>query len=578
MSTQVVLRRLFALTQSKRRQLKQAFFFIIIATAADVCGPILIKHFIDHYIQPNHFPIQELAWLAAGYLALNIIAASASFSQSIRFHQVALSAIEALRNQAFAALLRHPLRYFDQHPTGQITSRLTNDTEAIKDLYVNMLGTVVANSTRITGIVIAMAILDWRLMLPCVLMVPVVVTIMWLYHRYSAPRVQAVRRFLGDINARLSESIQGMRVIQLFNQARHFQTQFEQVSNQHYRARVSNLKLDALLLRPLIDMLQTFTLAAIVVYFGSRSLSTGASVGIVYVFINYLGRFVEPMIEIMQRLNILQQALVAGERVFNLIDASEPEQETPTYVAPRHNGLRVEHLNFSYDGKIDVLKEINLEVPAGKFLAIVGHTGSGKSTLASLIMRLYQPSTGSILLGDANIQTIEQKEFFKRMVFVQQDPFLFAASIADNIAFGDRYSYHQIAWAARTAGLDEFVQTLPEGYETLLGERGVNLSTGQRQLLALARALVRGPAVLVLDEATANIDSHSEQAIQKVLLSLRGKLTMIVIAHRLSTIVAADNIIVLHKGEIIESGSHEVLIARDGLYRHLYELQTMGGE
>lgn len=578
MSAKEILLRLFALTQRKRKHLIQAILFVIIATIADVCTPILIKHFIDHYVLHDSFPQQALAILGAAYLSLYIIAAGSNYAQSVRFYWVALSAIEILRNTAFSALLKHPLSYFDQHPTGQITSRLTNDTEAIKDLYVNILGTVTANSTRIIGIIIAMAFLDWRLMLPCLFMVPAVITIMTVYNVRSSPRVKAVRRFLGDINARLSESIQGIRVIQLFSQAAHFEHEFATVSNQHYQARLSNLKLDALLLRPLIDMLQTFTLASIVVYFGSRSLSTGASVGIIYVFINYLGRFVEPMIEITQRLNIFQQALVSGERIFTLIDASKNSHDTEQpihFLRPTDNSLNIENLAFSYDGKVKVLKAISLAVESGKFLAIVGHTGSGKSTLASLILRLYEPDSGLITLGKVPLNQIELTEFHKRVVFVQQDPFLFASNIADNIAFGDRFSLQQITQAAKMAGLDAFIQTLPEGYNTMLGERGVNLSTGQRQLLALSRALIRTPSILVLDEATANIDSHSEQAIQQALLSLRGKLTLIVIAHRLSTVVAADNIIVLHKGEISETGSHDALLEADGLYRHLYELQTL---
>ncbi len=570
-----VSRRLFREAAADRSLFRQAMVLVLLATAADVTAPLLIKHFIDNHVTAGNWAIGPLMMLAGAYVLLYLVAAAAGYAQALSFHRIALGAIERVRNAAFEALLRHPMSYFDHHPSGQLTSRLTNDTEAIKELYVNALGTFVGNGVRVLGILVAMSLLDWRLMLPCAVFVPAVVGVMLAYQRLSAPRMQAVRSWLGEINARLSESIQGMRLVQLFAQTQRFASDFEQVSSSHYRARVQNLKLDAALLRPLIDLLQLATLAALLFYFGARSLETGASIGLIYVFINYLGRFAEPVIEMTQRLNLVQQAIVAGGRVFELQDLPEsPRGHLP--LPPGGLDLRVRDVSFSYDGQVQVLKNIDLFLPAGRFMALVGHTGSGKSTLASLLMRLYTPSAGGIALGGLPLEQIAAVDFHRRVVFVQQDPFIFAASIGDNIAFGARLSADEIEAAARAAGLHDFVARLPEGYDTPLGERGVNLSTGQRQLLAMARALARHPDVLILDEATASIDSPSEAIIQRSLLALRGRLSVVVIAHRLSTVVEADEIIVLHQGRIAQRGRHAELVAQNGLYQHMYQLQSMG--
>ena len=574
MSSASAIHRLLREAAADRRLFRRALALVLLATAADVLAPLLVKVFIDDHLRPGDWNAPAIALLAAGYIALYAIAAGAGYAQALSFHRIALGAVERLRVRSFAALLRQPMAWFDRHATGQLTSRLTNDTEAIKELYVNALGTFIGNGARVLGILVAMAWLDWRLMLPCALFLPAVAAVMYAYQRLSSPRVLAVRTWLAEINGALSESIQGMRLIQLFAQQPRFEADFSRVAGEHLRARVRNLKLDAMLLRPLIDLLQMCTLAALVLYFGARSLESGASIGLIYVFINYLGRFVEPVIEMTQRLNLVQQAVVAGGRVFELED-SAPPLAPPGRQRPEGHGICIEALDFSYDGERQVLRDIAFEVPEGHFVALVGHTGSGKSTVASLLMRFYPPGSGRILLGEVPVDEIDDACFHRHMAFVQQDPFIFAGSIADNIAFGASLSAAEIEQAARAAGLHDFASSLPQAYGTLLGERGVNLSTGQRQLLALARALVRQPSVLILDEATANIDSRSEQEIQRVLLGLRGRLSLIVIAHRLSTIVEADQILVLQHGSICQRGSHRELVERGGVYRQLYTLQCL---
>ena len=554
------------------RLLKQAAGLLLLATAGQVLGPVLVKVFLDDYITQSHYPVLELTGLALAYALLYALSAWAGYQNAMRFNEVAFKVVRTIRSQVFAAVMRKPLSYFDHRPTGALVSRITNDTEAIKELFVQVMSTFVQNVTLIIAVFIAMAYLDVRLMLLCSIILPTVIVVMFYYQRLSAPRYHRARSVLSRINATLSESIQGMRIVQMLNQQQRFNGDFRRISQDLFKARMSNLRLDALMLRPLPDLLRTLTLAGLLLYFGTQSFDSVVEVGVIYAFINYLSRITQPVVEMTQRLSLLQQAVVAGERVFGIIDEmGEPQRSTANTVAAGR--VQVESLGFSYDNEHMVLADINFCVAPGQFYAIVGHTGSGKSTLMSLLLRFYEPQQGRILIDGTPLQQIDQLNLREQMGVVLQDPFISAASVRDNITLGLPISEDRVVAAARQAQLHEFVMSLPDGYDTRLEERGGNLSTGQRQLLSLARTLVREPRILILDEATANVDSHTEAVITQALSKLRGHTTILAIAHRLSTITHADQIVVLHQGRVVQQGSHQSLLEQDGLYRHMHELQ-----
>jgi len=566
------LGRLLRYSLAYPRLLWQAAGLLLLATLGQVMGPVLVKIFIDDYITAGRYPARDLVQLGGAYAFLYGLSAWAGYQNAMRFNQMAFSVVRTIRSQVFGAVMRKPLSYFDHRPTGSLVSRITNDTEAIKELFVQVMSTFVQNVTLIIAIFIAMAWMDVRLMLVCSIILPTVILVMYFYQRLSAPRYHEARSVLSRINASLSESIQGMRLIQILNQQKRFTGQFRSISQDLFNARMRNLRLDALMLRPLPDLLRTLTLAGLLLYFGTQSFSNTVEVGVIYAFVNYLSRITQPVVEMTQRLSLLQQAVVAGERVFGIMD--EPgELQAATGHKELRGAVAFEHVGFSYDGQQPVLGDINFAVPAGSSFAIVGHTGSGKSTLVSLLLRFYSPQTGRILMDETPLDQLDQETLRRCVGVVMQDPFISAGSVRDNIALGMELSDSDVVEAARKAQLHDFVLTLPKGYDTLLGERGGMLSTGQRQLLALARTLARKPRILILDEATANIDSHTEAVIQQALATLRGTTTIITIAHRLSTIIESDQIIVLHHGRIMQQGTHSQLLARDGLYRHMHELQ-----
>lgn len=552
--------------------LKQAAVLLLFATAGQVLGPVLVKIFIDDYISEGRYPAAELSLLAFAYVVLYGVSAWAGYQNAMRFNEVAFSVVRTIRSQVFAAVMRKPLSYFDHRPTGSLVSRITNDTEAIKELFVQVMSAFVQNLTLIIAIFIAMAWLDIRLMLICSIILPTVAVVMVKYQRMSSPRYHRARSVLSRINASLSESIQGMRIIQVLNQQQRFSAGFRGISQKLFAARMSNLRLDALMLRPLPDLMRTFTLAALLLYFGTQSFDAAVEVGVIYAFVNYLSRITQPIVEMTQRLSLLQQAVVAGERVFAIMDEpGEVQPRTGHYLT--RGAVRFDNVGFSYDNETPVVRNINFTVVPGQFFAIVGHTGSGKSTLMSLLLRFYSPQQGTILLDDIPLEQIDQESLRSQVGVVLQDPFISIGSIRDNITLGLDVPEEEMVAAAKSAQLHDFVMTLAHGYDTVLGERGGNLSTGQRQLLSMARTLARKPRILILDEATANIDSHTEAAIQRALSELRGSTTILAIAHRLSTITRADSIIVLHQGQIMQQGTHRELMQREGLYRHMHELQ-----
>lgn len=569
------LLRLLRYMRAHKRLLVSAVLFLLLATGADVLGPILIKIFIDDYLIPGNWHANEIALLVAVYVVANLSAAYFGFWETIRFNDIAQRVVFTIRHSIFAHILELPLRRFDFTPVGSIVSRITNDTETIKELFIGVLGVYLRNSVKVLGIFIAMGLLNVKLMLICALFVPVVISLMLLYRKLSTPIFNHSRQLLSDINASVSEMLQGVAVIQLFHQEKRFADRFYKLNNQYFRTRTRTMQMDALLLRPMVDMLQLLTLAGLLFGFGYLSLDNPVEIGVLYAFVNYLGRFIEPLIEMTQRLNLFQQAMVSAGRVFNWLDEPQAPDHSDQRHAIQSATIALRDVEFRYEVNKPVLHGLNMAISEGEFVGVVGHTGSGKSTLANLLMGFYSPDKGNVTIDDVDINQIPLHELRKKVAIVQQDSFIFRGTVYDNIDIGRGLSQQAIQQALQDVGLLAYLENLPGGLEFELTEKGGNLSFGQRQLISFARALAGNPRILILDEATANVDSETERSIQASLLKSRGKRTVIAIAHRLSTITNADQIIVLHQGEIAQIGDHASLMAVDGLYRHMYQLQHM---
>ncbi|WP_411704620.1 SmdB family multidrug efflux ABC transporter permease/ATP-binding protein [Edaphovirga cremea] len=570
------LKRLLAYGSPYRKPLILAIIMLWVAAAAEVCGPILVSYFIDHVVAKGELPLGIVTLLATGFLMLQLLAASLHYFQALLFNRAAVGVVQNLRIDVMDAALRQPLSEFDIQPVGQLISRVTNDTEVIRDLYVTVVSTVLRSVALIGAMLVAMYSLDWRMATIAICIFPVVFLVMAIYQRYSTPIVRRVRSYLADINDGFNEIINGMGVIQQFRQQSRFGKRMSNASWSHYNARMQTLRLEGFLLRPLLSLFSTMVLCGLLMLFGFSAVGS-IGVGVLYAFINYLGRLNEPLVELMSQQSILQQALVAGERIFELMD--RVQQQYGGDDRPLTSGcIDVDDVSFAYRADKKVLQNISLAVPSRGFVALVGHTGSGKSTLANLLMGYYPLSQGQIRLDGRPLASLSHRVLRQGVAMVQQDPVVLAESVYANVTLGRQIEEQGVWRALETVQLAELVRNFPEGIHTRLGEQGNNLSVGQKQLLAMARVLVQAPQILILDEATANIDSGTEQAIQRALQAIRQRTTLVVIAHRLSTIVDADTILVLHRGQAVEKGSHAQLLAQQGRYYQMFQLQQVGDE
>ncbi|HDS9456709.1 TPA: SmdB family multidrug efflux ABC transporter permease/ATP-binding protein [Enterobacter asburiae] len=570
------LKRLLAYGSPWRKPLSVAVLLLWIAAIAEVSGPLLISYFIDNMVAKSYLPLGLVAGLGVAYVGLQLTAAGLHYAQSLLFNRAAVGVVQQLRTDVMDAALRQPLSEFDTQPVGQVISRVTNDTEVIRDLYVTVVATVLRSAALIGAMLVAMFSLDWRMALVAITIFPAVLIVMVIYQRYSTPIVRRVRTYLADINDGFNEVINGMSVIQQFRQQARFGERMGEASRSHYMARMQTLRLDGFLLRPLLSLFSALVLCGLLMLFGLTTRGT-IEVGVLYAFISYLGRLNEPLIELTTQQSMLQQAVVAGERVFELMD--RPRQTYGDDERPLQSGaIAFDNVSFAYRDDQLVLQDITLDVPSRGFVALVGHTGSGKSTLASLLMGYYPVSRGQIRLDGRPLAALSHGVLRKGVAMVQQDPVVLADTFYANVTLGRDYSQEQVWEVLEKVQLAALARGFSDGINTKLGEQGNNLSVGQKQLLALARVLIETPQILILDEATASIDSGTEQAIQQALAAVRDHTTLVVIAHRLSTIVDADTILVLHRGQAVERGTHRELLEAKGRYWQMYQLQLAGEE
>jgi ATP-binding cassette, subfamily B, multidrug efflux pump len=523
------------------------------------------------FYQPE---IPAIFKLLAIYFGLLVVSAVFQYGERFLLQKSANRIIQKMREDVYGQIQRLPINYFDNLPAGKVVARITNDTEAIRELYVTVLATFFTSAIYITGIYVALFILNVKLAAICLLLLPILYVWILIYRKYASKYNRVIRSRNSDINAMINESIQGMSIIQAFNREKDAKADFEKLNHEHFSYQNKLLSLNALTSHNLVGVLRNLIFVAFIWYFGGQALNTTAilSLGMLYAFVDYINRLFQPVQGIVNQLANLEQALVAGERVFKLMD--EPGENVSDERMARLNGnVTFDHVSFGYKEEY-VLKNINFEAKQGETVALVGHTGSGKSSIMNLLFRFYDCQKGKILIDGKDIESIPRQTIRNHMGIVLQDPYLFTGTIASNVSLNDpSISRDLVEKALKDVGADKVFKNLENGFDEPVLEKGSTLSSGQRQLISFARALAFNPAILILDEATSSIDTETEAVIQEAMDVLKKGRTTFIIAHRLSTIRNADQILVLDRGTIVERGNHDELMMKKGKYYQMYQLQ-----
>lgn len=509
------------------------------------------------------------------YLVLMVSLGLLSYVQGYILTWGGQAIIFTIRQQIFEHLQHLDLAYFDQNFVGRIVTRATNDVENLNEMYTDILVNTIKDVLTLIGIVVIMLRLDWKLSLITFTVVPIMVGATIVFRVKIRHAYRRVRRHLSELNGFLSESISGMRIIQIFNQEKKKHSEFKKINKEYEKASLREITIYAIF-RPFMDLLYYLALVLIIYYGGRQALQGRIQFGLLIAFISYAQRFFGPINSLTEKFNIMQSAMASAERIFQLLDTKPTIEQVENPQVPSKKAGRIEFKNvyFAYKDDNYVLKDISFVANPGETIAFVGHTGAGKTSIINLVNRFYDIQKGEVLIDGVEIRDWDLTELRKRIGIVLQDVFLFSGDIKSNIRLNnENISQSDIYEACKAVNADKFIMKLPKGYDEKVTERGSTLSQGQRQLLAFARALAFDPNILILDEATSNIDTETELLIQEALSKVTKDRTTLVIAHRLSTIQHADRIIVLHRGEIAEMGSHQELLDRGGLYYKLYQLQ-----
>lgn len=567
------LKRLLQYLQPYRQEIPTALGLVAIGAATQSLGPFLIGWSIDNLIRPGN--LQGLLLMLALLAVIYVTGIQAIRAQIYRVGWIMQRLLAQLRQDIFLKVQSLPISFFDRNEAGDLMSRLLNDVSVVNQAFGQTIAQMLGNLFSLIGIVIAMILINPRLGLLSNLVVPVMIFTTGLFSRWARAKFRVTRQTIGEMSTKIEEDIGSVREAQAFNRVRLNIAEFDTLNAANRDANVQAVVITAAFL-PSIDFLNTLATAAVLAYGGYLTVTGEATVGTVTAFLLYVQQFYRPIQILSQFYTQAQSAMAGVERIFLLLDEPSQLNDAPDAVEmPAIQGeVSFENVTFGYNPEQLVLKGVNLQALPGQMIALVGPTGAGKSTIINLILRFYDVSGGTVKVDGIDIRHVTQGSLRRQIGIVLQDNILFSGTVAENIAFGcPQASQAEIEAAAQIANVHEFITTLPQGYATLLGERGTNLSQGQRQLISIARAVLVNPRILILDEATSSIDTRTESLVQNAIAILLKNRTSFVIAHRLSTVTQADQVLVIQQGEIVEQGTHAELMAQLGVYANLYSLQ-----
>lgn len=571
------IKRLAAYALYFKKNLCLGLIFLLIAMLAQLAAPVIIRNIMDHEFVKNPINISSVIRLSGIYILVIAMDSVFQYLSGVELRITAMKIVSKMRIDLYKKIQSLELRFFDNSAGGQIVSKIMNDTEAVQNLYVKVMGQIMISICYIIGVHVALFIISPGFALNILTVLPLIAFLVYFYNKKAKQYNNVIRTKLGSMNAFINETIQGISIIQVFGKQEKLKKDFDKITSESYKQKLKLLTINSTSTYTGVGIIKNIAYVILIYYFGKLFLNTrsATSVGMLYVYVGYIGIYFHHLTQIMEQLGEMEKSGIAASHVFELLDRKSVVAGYKEVDAVLGN-VSFRSVSFYYKEGEYVLNNINIEAKKGETIALVGHTGSGKSSVMNLLLKFYEPQKGDIYIDDMLLKDLNEQSVRKHMAIVLQEPFLFTGTILSNITLGNEsISREKAIGSLRLLGADDFLDSLKDGIDTPVVERGQTLSSGQRQLISFARALAYDPKILILDEATSSVDTETEQIIQKAMQVLMRGRTTFIIAHRLSTIRNADRIYMLEKGRIKESGTHEELIEKQGKYYDMYRTQRL---